>query len=183
MVNAQEWINQNYLKENRKEIKHLDINTQDLEGQLELAGFINLEILNCPHNRLTNLNLKDCQKLEEIYLYCNEIRLLNLPKLNKLRKFDAGYNQLIDLDFSVFNPEYLLELKLHSNNFDSQNIKCFSPFTKLEVLIICNDVRERIEQNNYNRFYGSLKSFREMNNLKELDIRTTNVESIYQLKI
>ncbi|CAG8485480.1 7456_t:CDS:1 [Dentiscutata erythropus] len=176
MVNAQEWLDQIYPIENRKEITYLDISSKNLEDQLELTDFINLNYFDCSNNGLTSLNLKDCQRLEVIHCYCNRIRLLNLPKLNQLREFDASYNQLIDIDLSAFNPENLLILKLHTNNFNSQDIDCFSSFTKLEYLLFCNDVRERIEKNDYNRFYGSLKSLQNMNNLKYLDIRATDVE-------
>ncbi|CAG8454117.1 16478_t:CDS:2 [Dentiscutata heterogama] len=143
MVNAQEWLDQNYTKENRKEINRLEIHNKNLEGQLELADFISLKYLNCSSNKLTSLNLIDCQKLEVIRCYFNEIRLLNLPKLNQLREFDTDW---------------------------------FSPFTKLEILLIDNDTKDRIEKNIYNRFYGSLRSLQNMNNLKILDIRAIDVE-------
>ncbi|CAG8495737.1 7585_t:CDS:1 [Diversispora eburnea] len=175
-MNAQHWLDDSYSKEEIKEIKRLDINNKGLTGSLDLSDFFSLEWLNCSNNKLTSLDLKSCQKLEEIHCYSNEIKEINLTKLDQLRKLDAGYNLLTDLDFSAFNAENLLELKLHSNNFDNQNIDCFSPFTRLEVLLICTDDNGKIEQNIYNRFHGNLKTLREMNNLRELDIRATDIE-------
>jgi len=44
MVNAQEYLNKNYpTKEERKNIKELKINKKNLEGNLDLSDFVNLE--------------------------------------------------------------------------------------------------------------------------------------------
>lgn len=176
MVNAQEWLDKEYPQAQRKEIKKLDISNKDLEGSLNLDDFISLEELRCFGNRLTSLDLKNCRKLEEIHCFSNEISEIKLIKLNQLRKLDAGYNLLTSLDFSAFNPESLLELKLHSNNFGNQDIDCFFSFNKLEILYVNTDIRERIEQNIYNRFHGSLKALKNMNNLRDLDIRATDID-------
>lgn len=47
MVNAQEWLDDNYPKETRKEIKELYIGSSNrLEGSLKLEEFTNLIYLN-----------------------------------------------------------------------------------------------------------------------------------------
>src|SRR5579862_553137 len=69
--NAQDYLNQKYpVEEERKNVKKLDISNQKLEGDLDLSDFINLETLDCSHNKLTNLDLTNLTQLEEIR--CND---------------------------------------------------------------------------------------------------------------
>ncbi|CAG8455211.1 21705_t:CDS:2 [Gigaspora margarita] len=53
-----------YPKYLRKEVKKLDISNKDLEGELDLSDFTNLEELNCASNDLTEINLKNCRQLK-----------------------------------------------------------------------------------------------------------------------
>ncbi len=43
MVNAQEWLDRNYPKENRNEVREVYILEFNLEGELDLSDFKNLE--------------------------------------------------------------------------------------------------------------------------------------------
>ncbi|CAI2161627.1 15279_t:CDS:2 [Funneliformis geosporum] len=52
--------------EDRKKEERLDINSDELEGELNLNDFINLEILFCHDNKLTSLDLTNCKKLRGI---------------------------------------------------------------------------------------------------------------------
>jgi Leucine-rich repeat (LRR) protein len=97
MVNAQDWLDNNYPKETRKEIKKLNINRNNLEGYLNLNGFLNLEKLDCSNNKITSLDLSSSTRLEEVYCYFNEINKMYFAKSNQLRIFDAGYNLLLNL--------------------------------------------------------------------------------------
>ena len=47
MVNAQEWLDESYPKEERKNIKKLDVSKKGLEGELSFLGFTNLKKLFC----------------------------------------------------------------------------------------------------------------------------------------
>ena len=58
MVNAQEWLNKNYPAEQRKHIKKLNLRGLNLEGNLDLSDFINLEELDC------RINISNNRKLE-----------------------------------------------------------------------------------------------------------------------
>jgi len=85
MVNTIEWINQNYPvngncqrqddKENfgkkRKEIINLDISKQNLEGKLDLSGFVSLERLNCSYNSLDDLEFLNKLSYPEKLLFLN----------------------------------------------------------------------------------------------------------------
>ena len=66
MVNAQEWLDQNYPKEIRGEIKELNISRKNLEGGLELEDFANLEKLDCSFNKLVWINNYWLSKLTEL---------------------------------------------------------------------------------------------------------------------
>jgi len=66
MTNVQEWLDQNYPKEKRKEFIFLDISDKNLEGELILNDFINLEELNCSENKLTKLDITSCSKLKKL---------------------------------------------------------------------------------------------------------------------
>jgi len=57
MVNAQEWLDKNYPKKERKDFTKLEINDKNLEGDLNLSDFVNLKKLDCSSNQLTDLNL------------------------------------------------------------------------------------------------------------------------------
>lgn len=62
--NAQEWLDKNYPREIREEIKYLDISQANLEGLLVLEGFSNLEKLDCSDNDLTGLDMSYCPNLQ-----------------------------------------------------------------------------------------------------------------------
>ena len=82
MVQAQEYIDQNYPKPQRKEITKLNLNQKNLTGTLDLSDFPNLEKLSCGNNYLTALNLVNCLKLKEIY--CSNNQLTSIDFLNQL---------------------------------------------------------------------------------------------------
>jgi len=64
MVNAQEYLDQNYSKEERKNICVLKINNKNLKGRLDLSDFVNLKELDCSENELTSVDLSNNRKLE-----------------------------------------------------------------------------------------------------------------------
>jgi Leucine-rich repeat (LRR) protein len=64
---AQEWLDENYpIKEERKKVVNLDISKQKLEGKLDLSDFIQLERLDCHGNKLTALDVSNCEKLASL---------------------------------------------------------------------------------------------------------------------
>ncbi|CAG8742560.1 4245_t:CDS:2, partial [Racocetra persica] len=85
-----EFANENYPKNQRKEITKLNISSKNLQGILDLSDFVNLEELNCSGNKLTFLKLDNCLKLRRIYCGKNNFpeqdlsmfsHLVNLEKL------------------------------------------------------------------------------------------------------
>src|SRR4051812_19991145 len=97
---AQEYLNFYYPKEERSNIKELNISKKNLTGSLDCSDFINLEKLNCSQNQLTNLNLTGCVKLKE--LDCSNNNITNLPIIEdeenpKLEKIICSSNEFTTL--------------------------------------------------------------------------------------
>ncbi|CAI2184684.1 6046_t:CDS:2 [Funneliformis geosporum] len=66
------------------------------------------------------------------------------------------------------------------NSSKKQNIAVFSKFTNLEELCLGNDVEERLENKTYNRFYGSLKSLKNLTKLNKLQIEVTRIKEVFE---
>lgn len=105
MVNAQEWLDKNYPKNDvcrrkkddrrwrfndeewqddnygkiRSEITTLNISEQNLEGDLDLCDFVNLRVVDCSRNELTSFNGSNCSQLEQINCCNNLLTNLVLP--------------------------------------------------------------------------------------------------------
>jgi len=153
MVNTQEYINQQYPnKEERKKIIELDISNQNLEGELDLSDFLNLQELNCSNNQLTKLSVVNCPKLE--MLACHDNLLTNIDLSNNLK---------------------LEMLNVGDNNFSEQDLSFLEHLVNLEVIVLGNKNGKKIKNNAYNRFTGSLEPLENMNKLECLDIRNTDI--------
>ncbi|CAG8763178.1 23229_t:CDS:1 [Cetraspora pellucida] len=158
MMNAQEWLDQTYQKEIRKEVKLIkNDDTKELSGKLLLDDFNNLVELNLSRHNLTNLDISDCYELRKLVIDHNSLtRLLNYPR-------------------DLVNPEKLTYLNVMNNNFAKIDLNHFSRFINLETLLIGTDDRDKIEQGFYNRFYGHLRSLKHLTKLKALDICGTDI--------
>jgi hypothetical protein len=78
------------------------------------------------------------------------------------------------------NTETLEYLNLNSNNLqeeDKSNLSFFNKFKNLKELNVGNKNEEKIMQNIYNRFSGSLEPLKDLNNLRLLNIESTDVNS------
>jgi len=125
MVNAQEYINEKY--PNKEEIKILEINNQDLEGDLDLSKFSNLEELNCSHNLIDNLTLGQCSKLVKINCSYN-----TLDTLKFLHELPDSSKQPVEINLEecgVENQEITsvlqklnLTTKLENNKSEDNNL-------------------------------------------------------------
>ena len=60
MTNAQQWLDSKYSLNERSKITYLNIEKEDLTGELNLAGFTNLHTFYCSNNQLTKLDLSNC---------------------------------------------------------------------------------------------------------------------------
>src|SRR4051812_40764402 len=112
MVNAQQWLDENYPKEERKTVKVLPAGKKDLEGILDLTDFTNLEMLFADNNNLT------------------AIKNIISPQL---RMLDFTSNQISDLVFlsQIPNPKKLTNLSFYKNPFPPRDLSIFSPFINI----------------------------------------------------
>ena len=131
MVNAQEYINKNYPKETKKNLKLLDISGKDLEGHLDLKDFVNLERLDCYENRITSLDLTNNKNLIYLNPSSNPISKLDLSQNEKLTEIHFSYGQIgninlsknKNLSFINFNNNLLENLDLtHNSNIATVHV-------------------------------------------------------------
>jgi len=177
MPNAREYLDQNYLT---KEIKRLDLSNQNLEGDLIIQDFLNLESIKCGSNQdLTSLKLINLPELN--YLHTNGCQITNLtinscPEISEL---NIANNLLTSTDFitNLEHPEKLTHLSIHSNNFAKQDLSFLSKFTNLEKLFVDNHSQEKLNNQVYNRFTGSLQPLHNLTNLKWINIANTDLDS------
>ncbi|RHZ36446.1 hypothetical protein [endosymbiont GvMRE of Glomus versiforme] len=167
MVNAQEWLDRNYPKEERNSTKELFVNEVNFTDTLDLSDFVNLEELYCYDNQLlTNLNLDNCTKLKKIRCPCNQLNNLDLTNCSKLEKLECFYdNYLQDLKLPA-QAEQLTYLDIRNNNLSERDLSMFSHLINLESLFV-----------NDNRFVGSLKPLQNLTKLEDLDISNTDIDS------
>ncbi|RIA94668.1 hypothetical protein C1645_546521 [Glomus cerebriforme] len=104
-IQAQDYLDSLYSKEQRKEEKELEINNQNLEGPLNLKDFESLESLDCSYNRLTSIAF-----------------LSSLPFPEKLTYLNIANNNFAKEELSLLNKFVKLE-ELRLGTFDGNRIK------------------------------------------------------------
>ncbi|CAG8449649.1 11232_t:CDS:2 [Racocetra fulgida] len=189
MVEAQKWLEENYPKngtcvrekeswqkelenhkdfgKTREEIKRLDTGKIGLEGTLDLSDFSNLEELFCFANCLTNLNINNCKKLWVINCSNNQLTTLDLSNLEELKMLLCSNNYLTRIIYPT-NPKKITELYITNNNLSPQDLSIFK---------IGNSDKNKINQNIYNNFQGSLEPLKDLNRLRVLEIPNTDIDS------
>ncbi|CAG8466121.1 31312_t:CDS:10 [Racocetra persica] len=113
-------------KEKREQVTELDISNKNLEGELDLSDFINLEVLICNSNNLTSLNVSKQTKLESLTISKNSFPSQNPTWLSHLAN--------------------LKELYLRQNNF-SGSLEFIQNMTNLEVLDIVEKAASNDSEN------------------------------------
>ena len=185
MVNAQEYINNNYPKETKKNLKSLEISGKDLEGHLDLKDFINLERLDCYENRITSLNLTNNKNLTYLNPSSNPISNLDLNQNEKLTEIHFSYGQTSSIDLSKnknlnfvnFNNNLLSDLDL-TNNLNLATVHVYN--NKLTSLKITNLKKLRVVACHMNpKLTGSLK----LNNCPDLINLNCAFTSIEKLEL
>lgn len=177
MVNAQEYLNQNY--PDREKTTKINLSNQELEGNLIIKDFPNLEEIKCGGNKnITSIELSNLSKLN--HFHANNCQLTNLeindcPNISYL---NVANNLLTNLTFlNNLNSEKLTTLSVHSNNFSEQTLEMFSKFTNLQELFLDNCDKAKFRKGIYNRFTGSLKPLQSLTRLEILSIGKTDIDS------
>ncbi|RHZ36028.1 hypothetical protein [endosymbiont GvMRE of Glomus versiforme] len=139
MVNAQEWLDENYPKEGRKEIKRLGINNKDLEGNLDLNDFVNLEELRCYTNKLTQLELSNLSQLSMVYCDSNNLKNIKFSHyIEKLTWLSVTDNNFSKQDLPLFSYSVNLKTLYIDNNSFSGSLKPLRNMSSLNYLNIKN---------------------------------------------
>lgn len=100
-------------------ITNLDVASKNISDLTGIEAFTNLITLNCAVNFLTNLDLSKNTKLEELFMYNNQITSIDVTLLTKLKIFWCHSNQLSNLD--VTKNTGLISLVCWDNNLTSLN--------------------------------------------------------------
>lgn len=177
MINAQQILNQKY--PNKETTKELDLSNQELDGSLIIQDFPKLEVIRCGNNKdLNDISLINLPKLR--CFHANNCQLTNVTVNNcpNINNFNIANNLLTSTNFfDNLNPEKLICLSIHSNNFQEQDLTNFSRFTKLQRMFIDNNDQKKFNLGIYNRFTGSLQSLKDLEDLEYLNIANTDIDS------
>jgi hypothetical protein len=173
MVNAQDYLNKNY----SKQIQELDLVNQELEGELIISDWPNLESIKCGNNpELTGIKLDNLPKLEHFHAGNCRLTNLTIDNCSNISDFNTSNNLLTDTDFlKSLNVGKLRFLSVHSNNFTEQDLSCFKNFVNLERLFIDNHDQKKFNQGIYNRWVGSLQPLQSLTSLDYLNIANTDI--------
>ncbi|CAG8566625.1 23717_t:CDS:2 [Racocetra persica] len=117
-------------------------------------------------NQLTNLHLSDCLSLTILNCSGNQLVNLDVKDCSFLSCLCCSRNSLINLVL----PNNLINLKildLGYNNFPPQDLSFLVPYANLERLNLT-----------HNKFTGSLNYLSGMQQLKELDISSTDINEV-----
>ncbi|CAG8822982.1 9600_t:CDS:2, partial [Racocetra persica] len=124
--------NKNYPKETRSDVTRLDISNKELEEELDLTDFINLEWLNCQGIA----SLENSEKLRECYLSDNNFfqqDLSTFSKFTNLEKLRVGNHDQKKIEPSIYNRfigsleplkdlNKLAELDISNTDIDSAKV-------------------------------------------------------------
>jgi len=129
-INAQQYLDEKYPKEKRNKITELDIGGKNLEGELNLSDFTNLEKLDCSSNHyLTSLQLNNNSKLKSVKCDWNKLSQLVINNCCGLERLDCSRNELTELDLSKCSG--LQNLNCSCNKLKKLELR---GLTKLRVL-------------------------------------------------
>lgn len=190
MVTLQEYLDKKY--PTKEKVERITIEPKDnphfrdIEGgELDLSTYSDLKEVTIREvylkTHLTKLFFKSNPKLE--YLDCGYVSLsdLDISGCSNLKEIKCQFNQLTSVDFlnTLPNPEKLEYLFIYNNKIQSTNIDCFSKFINLRTLKIgANDPWRKYRdgwRNEYNHFYGSFESWKNLTKLASICIEATDV--------
>tara|TARA_Y100000815_G_C13196479_1_gene445056 strand:- start:92 stop:850 length:759 start_codon:yes stop_codon:yes gene_type:complete len=120
-------------------------NISDLTG---IEDFVNLQILRCSGNQLTNLDVSNNSSLSRLFCGGNQITNLNLQNNLSLMILRCGNNPLTSLDLS--NNSLLIQLFCRNSLLTNLNIKNGNTMSLDSLMITNNPNLYCIEVNNIN---------------------------------
>lgn len=177
MINAQIWLDQEH--PNKKEVTRIIAKNKDLEGNLVIKDFPNLEKIECSNNKnLASIELSDLSKLNHFRASNCHLTSVVVHNCSNITNFNVGNNLLASTKFlNALNPEKLTHLSVHSNNFEKQTLEFIGKFINLKELYIDNSDEEKFDQGIRNCFIGSLKPLQSLEKLRWLSLAKTDIDS------
>jgi len=168
MVNAQQWLDNDYPIEERNEIEEIfQPEGEILEGDLIIENFPILKEINLQENRLNLVRINNCLECETVNLLDNHIITLEIINCPKIESLDCNNNRISQLPIEL-NLETLTSLTMTKNNFQiNSDLSMFSRFVNLTSLEIGKNIA----------FSDSLEKLINLKKLKEIDIVETNIRS------
>lgn len=166
------------LLEGLDQLQVLDLSRNKLSNEWvnrdTFAGLVRLELLNLSFNKLTRLDPKifqDLNNLKVINLENNHIEIIStgaFVDLKSLLVLNLSQNKLKNIDEFHFSNLYVLsQLYLDNNNIESIHHKSFENITYLQDLAL-----------NDNHLGGIPDSIKKLRFLKALDIGKNNIRSV-----
>jgi len=128
MVDSQKWLYSQpeyNSKEKRKYVEELEINDENLEGELDLNDFTSLKILRCNNNELTKLDVSNCKEIIEVYCQKNKLKKLLLPNDSKITRLNINNNLLTDKTIFQKLSNELIYVDICDNMFGDEDSSFF----------------------------------------------------------
>ena len=121
---------------------------QNISNLTGIEDFVNLRILRCSGNQLTNLDVSNNSLLRRLFCGGNQITNLNLQNNLSLMILRCGNNPLTSLDLS--NNSFLIQMFCRNSLLTNLNIKNGNTISLDSLLITNNPNLYCIEVNNIN---------------------------------
>jgi len=134
------WLDKNYTKDKRNDIKQVNIYSKGLKGELDLGDFVNLEELNCYNNELTSIDISKNIKLKKLNCSDNKLKEVNLEKNIELKELKCVSNELGEL---TLNNNVNLE-EIYCSNNELTNLDIIKN-TKLKKLDCSDNMLTKLE--------------------------------------
>ncbi len=136
-------------------VDELNINNAGISSATGLEAFVNLKVLECAINQLTEFDASPFPNLVLLYLYYNQLISLDLANNLLLENLDCSYNQIENISFPNFtNP---INIYITNNGLTSVDL---SHITKIHSLFLRNNQLSTIIFNNPNAYlYDGILDF------------------------
>ena len=115
----------------------------NLQGDLTITGFAELNSLYLGSNSLDKLSVTDCKKLYDLSCYFNNLTELDVTDCTALELFDCSYNNLTELD--VTGCTELVCLICSDNNLTKLDLSNCPKLFEKEDNLLCDDNVEVIK--------------------------------------
>jgi hypothetical protein len=135
-VNAQTWLDQNYPKKQRGEVKSLKINEKNLVGNLKIEGFVNMISLSCSNNQLVELSVINCPSVNSVSCCANKLTSLKIVSCSQVSEVRCSNNCLSSVDLSGLDTKKIKSIDLRGNNLSQHTLSSLDSFVRLGVCVL-----------------------------------------------